>query len=546
MRVGPRAPAIVAAGAALAVGVAAYSYVHLGAESASAPPNVLQGQTPTVHETTRPLDAAERRGRSLYERGVSSLGRPLTAYLADGETALPASAAACARCHGESGQGGREGAVAVPPIDARRLFAGGTHDGRVRGAYDDATLIRAITRGVAEDGRPLAAAMPRFPLRSDDLDDLLSYLKRLGSAPEPGVTAHTVTIGVVVAREDEASNSQRPTDATVRRSLDALESHLRAVNAQGGIFQRRIELRHVRAADIARDGDERVRDAVFAIVRLRETDEDRAPDSDIPVIDAGAHAPSSEAQAHHPSTFWLYAGPYAEGRAAAARGEGTMIVVQARGREADASPLFLEGARNEAARRMRRVLEVETDANDASGRTTAEKLAVHVRASKADGVLVAGETSEVRAVLNALLRRDIGAAVYVPSATAWEVFHARNGPWRAPSRWLRVVGNVPLRTELGAGRAVGAPPSPVPDPDERRTLDANAASSLVVEALKRAGATLTRAAFVRALESVRELETGTSPPVTFSPSRRVGVDGAWTARIDPEGALVVERPREAL
>src|SRR5919201_6189055 len=72
-------------------------------------------------------------------------------------------------------------------------------------------------------------------------------------------------------------------------------------------------------------------------------------------------------------------------------------------------------------------------------------------------------------------------------------------------------------------------------------LSTYASAMLFTEALRRAGARPTRPAFVAALESVRDLETGVAPPLTFGAERHVGVLGAWLVTMDPARHRVERR-----
>jgi hypothetical protein len=61
-----------------------------------------------------------------------------------------------------------------------------------------------------------------------------------------------------------------------------------------------------------------------------------------------------------------------------------------------------------------------------------------------------------------------------------------------------------------------------------------AMAQVLEEAMKRAGARLTRAAFVGALESLRDFKTGVAPPLSFGANRRIAIRGAVLTRYDPE------------
>ena len=59
-------------------------------------------------------------------------------------------------------------------------------------------------------------------------------------------------------------------------------------------------------------------------------------------------------------------------------------------------------------------------------------------------------------------------------------------------------------------------------------------AKVVVEALRRAGANLTRQSFRQALESLRNLDLGIGAPLAFSPERHQGLDSVYFTRVDRE------------
>lgn len=88
-------------------------------------------------------------------------------------------------CHGPDGKGG----YAVPMTDV--IAANITYSaltsrvhkmhGEKHSPYTDALIRRAITNGVDPAGKPLSDAMPRWSMSRGDLNDLIGYLKMLGS-----------------------------------------------------------------------------------------------------------------------------------------------------------------------------------------------------------------------------------------------------------------------------------------------------------------------------------------------------------------------------
>jgi len=177
--------------------------------------------TGTVGATTGD-DALVAQGQRIYEQGILAGGSPLSARAAGGVT-LSGAGAACAVCHRPSGHGAREGesrvaSITGPTLYAKPIFHQAERSGHperpmvpprrfARSAYDDALLVRAITQGIDPDSQPLEALMPRYELDRDSARALVAYLRQLGAATDPGVSAGSVRFATVVT--DETDPRQR-------------------------------------------------------------------------------------------------------------------------------------------------------------------------------------------------------------------------------------------------------------------------------------------------------------------------------------------------
>ena len=152
-------------------------------------------------------------GESIYFGTHPSIARP-GAALVQGAP-IPASAAACVACHRRSGLGSSESKLLVPPVAGSLLFnpllpqtgrrLPWTSQDRTRPSYDEATLLRALNEGVAPDGVPLAAPMPRYALDRSDVAAIAAYLRTLSSATAPGVSAEEIVFATVTTPDVPAS-----------------------------------------------------------------------------------------------------------------------------------------------------------------------------------------------------------------------------------------------------------------------------------------------------------------------------------------------------
>lgn len=135
-------------------------------------------------------------GRQIYTSGSETI----TASMG-GSTELSSTMLPCANCHGADGRGGAEGGVVASNIrwlELTKPYRAATPNGRRRPAYDEQTLRRAIVDGVDSAGNALHAAMPRYAMSAEELNDLAAYLKVLGAEEAPGVSDGEVRVGTIV------------------------------------------------------------------------------------------------------------------------------------------------------------------------------------------------------------------------------------------------------------------------------------------------------------------------------------------------------------
>jgi hypothetical protein len=162
---------------------------------------------------------ADDAGAAVYRRGVLPSG---TVLVGDRETGVrvEGAAAACITCHRPSGLGTSEGGIVVPPIIGKYLFR--SHATNVkdidtvhvlgyrstREPYTDATLAHAIRTGMGPNGRMLSYLMPRYNLDDDAMAALIAYLKRLTSAPVPGVSDEQLDFATIITPDADPVESK--------------------------------------------------------------------------------------------------------------------------------------------------------------------------------------------------------------------------------------------------------------------------------------------------------------------------------------------------
>lgn len=183
------------------------------------------------------LTLLEMLGRRIYRTGGDGSNNEITASLGLNDDAVSASMFVCANCHGLEGEGKKEGGLLVPAISAQHLFNNPQANTRTKNAYDQSTLIRAITKGISSQDKPLGGAMPRYDLSNDQADALVAYLKQLGSENDvdSGITPSEVQLGTLLP----LTGIQADTGRLLKSTLDACIAEL---NTDGLIYGRKVTL----------------------------------------------------------------------------------------------------------------------------------------------------------------------------------------------------------------------------------------------------------------------------------------------------------------
>jgi cytochrome c553 len=180
------------------------------------------------------VQAAPSTGERIYREGVFPSGRPLQGER-DAGLSVVGEAAACVSCHRRSGLGAWEGQSVVPPIIGAYLFRPGARNVddpnlphiqgyvRHRDAYTDATLARAIRKGIDQSGRKLSYLMPRYNLDDAAMAALIAHLKSLTPGDVPGVVGDVLHFATIVTPD---------ADPVARKGmLDVLEQFFADKNA---------------------------------------------------------------------------------------------------------------------------------------------------------------------------------------------------------------------------------------------------------------------------------------------------------------------------
>ena len=447
-----------------------------------------------------PKDSKDQlqRGRQIYLEGTSPSGGTITAVMSDAGVEVPASSVPCSGCHGRDGKGNPEGGITPSDLTWTALTRpyGVTHPGgRKHPPYDARLLKRAIALGIDPAGTALHVAMPRFRMSLKDMDDLIAYLRQLGTGTDPGVSDTAVRIGVVLPPAGPLAGLGRAVRAAVTARFEA-------VNKEGGIYGRRLEPRFFEGrvpADQRRawTSDFLQREEVFAGLSpfFSGAEAEMASlfqEKQIPVVGPFTLHPS-EAFPLNRYVFYLLPGLEAPEKALArfAAGAGWPVPVRLAG-------LDLGEVKRLAADKAGSVIFPGSGPEALALLQEADRLGWHPR------LLVTGAAAD-------------DALFGAPAGFEGRIFVALPSPPGGPEG-----------EAAAAYRSLG----PLPADNLSAQWAALGAAEVLIEGLKRAGRDLSRERLVDQLESLRSFATGYSPPVTYGPARRLGARGAYVMKID--------------
>ena len=494
---------------------------------------------PTPAQERRGLTPQEARGKAIYLRGESPSGREITALI--GDIDVPASTVTCAGCHGARGEGKTEGGVTAGGLSWSHLTKpdGHTHPtGRKHGPFDETSFIRSVTRGVDSSGNTMLVAMPRYRISPEDLSDVIAYLKRIETESDPGLTETEIKVGTILPRQGQLSEM----GAAMR---DVLAAYFDDVNARGGIYNRRVELRVAEAgADAAATTASARRlaeqEQLFAFVAGISAGADKelaalARESEMPFVGPSTLLPESAAPVNR-QVFYLLPGLAEQARALVNFVASTpslkparVVILHPEGTLAEVTAAAVEDQA-----RQRGLKPILTERYPRAS-FDARQLVGKLKGENTDALFFLGAGGEEAALI-----REAAAAGWTPNVFLLGALTGRDLIEAvAPSFKDKVFVAFPtVPTDITpAGLAEFRALQAKHKFAARHTasqLAAFAAAKLFAEGLRRAGRDLSREKLITALEGLYDYETGATPRITFGPNRRVGAAGANVLKVDTE------------
>lgn len=483
------------------------------------------------------LSAAEERGREIYLNGQSASGQEITALVGQGMTPAPGSALPCGTCHGSDGLGRPEGGVIPSNITWGYLtkpYGTVSPFGQHRAAYTSQTLARAIIMGIDSTGNYLDVSMPRYRMGAEDLGDLAAYLERLETYLDPGLSNERIIIGTILP-------GPGPLHSLGQAMRAVVEGYLDDINAQGGVYGRKLDL-EAKEADGRTAVLEEARKlgkrafALVSVFTVGAEDEyvELVEEEGIPTIGPFTLF-SQDRDSHQRFTFHLLSGLPVQARVLAEyaarklRGQklSTAVIYPAEPQWAGIAQAIEKQAVGHGWRNPMQI-------HYASGQINAAELARRLKDDGIEALFFFGSPTELLS-----LTREAERSAWTPylllsgSLTGIEIFDL---PAVFQDKTFLAYTTIPSDHKPAAVMEFSSlqRQRALTQQHLLAQISAYAASKLLVEGLKRAGRGLSREKLIAALEKLYDYETGLTPKLTYGPNRRVGALGAHIMAIDLE------------
>jgi ABC-type branched-subunit amino acid transport system substrate-binding protein len=484
-----------------------------------------------------PLTESEARGKQLYTTGESPSGKAIQARVGLEATELSGNSVPCISCHGEDGQGRPEGNIVPTNItfEYLTLSYGHQHDnGRKHPAFTPDTFIKAISTGVDSAGNRLDYAMPRYTLSDSDSADLIAYLKRLSSDVDAGLTDTTIRLGTLLPMQGALADR----GMAIKNMLLAYFNEL---NAQGGIYNRKIQLDLAELSDDSDTSLKNVRrllktEPVFAMIAPFSGNQEQdilalIEQSGIPQIAPYTLFPEDK-PGRSQSTFYLLPGLNNESRA--------MVDYAANELHLKNIHSMVISPENSDIRKVAKTIEKQSQTRGLGAIThfvyspntfQHQTVVAELTKQKPEVIFFFGTSDELGVLLKSIETLKTKPYVFISSSltNAKAVnaqFHDKIFLSSPPSsqdqsnanEFFQLVKRNNLTTEHLTMQAL-----------------AYSAAKLLVEGLQKTGQALSRKKLVDNIEHIYQFDTGLLPSLSYSSNRHIGsVDVAIGPAVPPK------------
>jgi len=484
------------------------------------------------------LALQESRGKQIYVHGTSPSGSEILAFFGPSSLEMPGSAMACASCHGLDALGKLEDGVNPSNLTWKALTKpyGVKHaDGRQHPPYTERTLVLAVTRGIDPAGNKLLSVMPRYRMSSEDLADLIVYLKHVETDRDPGISDDRIVIGTAVPSKGALADMGQAVKAVTGAFFQEL-------NSQGGIYSRRFELKFGETADkplATRANIERLLkdERIFAMTGAFIAGSEKEilqlmAQQEVPLIGPLTLYPQTGFPLNR-QVFYLLCGIDGQARA--------LIEFAAKQPEFKNPEIVVVYPQSEINASVFDAIEDQSKKEGLSlpqaypyveGRFDAVETIKQLGRASRGVVFFLGNSEEALSLMREADKLGWFPSIFLPSAShATEMFVAPIGFNGKVFLSFPTSPTDQSAEGIAEFRAL-AEKYNLPTHHVAAQMLAYSAAKILVEALKSAGKDLSREKLIRALEGLYEYQTGITPAITFGPNRRIGAMGAYVVTID--------------
>jgi ABC-type branched-subunit amino acid transport system substrate-binding protein len=482
------------------------------------------------------LTPQETRGKQIYSQGTSASGKEILAYVGESSLEIPGNVMACSNCHLPSGQGKSEGGITASNITWEALTKpyGVTHaNGRKHPAYTDRALELAITRGLDPGGTQLQKTMPRFQMSKEDLDDLIVYIKRLGSDVDPGISEQKIVIGT-------AMPNAGPLAEMGQAVRDVIAAVFAETNAQGGVYNRQLELKSVPVeTKVTRADMERLikGEKVFALagVLMAGVETDIVPfvaEQQVPLVGPLTLDPRTGSPLNR-QIFYLLSGNAGQARAlinfVARKPESKELKLGIVNTPSDFNSSIVQSIKDQA---QKDGLSAAQTFEYAAGNFAPAETVTRLRQANISAVFFLGGAADLQLLLSEAGKVNWFPQIFLQSGNvSKELFEAPAGFEGKIFTTFPTVLTDLKEEALKEFRALSEKYK-LTQKHLAAQVSSYSAAKILIEALKRAGKDLSREKLIQALEGFYNYQTGLLPPLTYGPNRRIGAMGAYVVMVE--------------
>ena len=373
--------------------------------------------------------------------------------------------------------------------------------------------------------------MPRYQMAKEDLDDLVVYLKRLGTDTDPGISDDKILIGT-------AQPAVGPLTEIGKAMKDVIAAYFAEVNLQGGVYNRRLELKYASTGDTpgaTRANIERlIKDEnVFAMTGafISGAEKEVVPalaQWEVPLVGPVTIDPQIGTPLNR-HVFYLLSGNSAAARALvsfmAKKSEaqnGSLAILHYR---TDLNATVLDAIKREGEKIGLKTAAYEYEESNFD----AVEYVKQIRQDPPGKVFFMGSVENLLSFMREAEKVNWFPEILLQSGGV------SAGIFDAPAGFAgKIFFTVPVQPSEKSLKEVRALVEKYKLPQKHFAVQvmAHSGAKILVEALKRAGKDLSREKLIQTLEGFYQYPTGLAPAITYGPNRRIGAPGAYVLMAD--------------